>query len=226
MLFTSNFIFQYQVCSTVLSVGGLRQQFTCEENIEMSLYGADFLRNINDHLGIFNEPRIDVQFHPYGYLTLAQEHQSDVLRQSSKLQNEKGARNVILTAKELALRFPWLNTNDIDCGCLGIEKEGWFDPWLLLMAFKKKNLKMGVEYVEAEALGFNFKINPDAYIAGMDPHDVEELEYLVVNLFFKFSLMFLRKFFLKLGLYKEFLNEFNKNPCPHVNNYGKILTWN
>ena len=34
----------YTRASTVLSVGGLRQQFSLRENIELSLYGAEFLR--------------------------------------------------------------------------------------------------------------------------------------------------------------------------------------
>ncbi len=32
----------------------------------------------------------------------------------------------------------------------GVRNEGWFDPWLLLSAFKKKVLSMGVQYVTGE----------------------------------------------------------------------------
>ena len=31
--------------------------------------------------------------------------------------------------------------------------EGWFDPWLLLTAFKNKILSMGVHYVHADVSG-------------------------------------------------------------------------
>ena len=44
---------QYTQAATVLSVGGLRQQFSLEENIEMSLFTADFIRNIKEHLSIY-----------------------------------------------------------------------------------------------------------------------------------------------------------------------------
>ncbi|KAM4011984.1 FAD-dependent oxidoreductase domain-containing protein 1-like isoform 1-T1 [Anomaloglossus baeobatrachus] len=37
----------YSHASTVLSAGGIRQQFSRKENIQMSLFGAHFLRNIN-----------------------------------------------------------------------------------------------------------------------------------------------------------------------------------
>ena len=39
---------------------------------------------------------------------------------------------------------PWL------CVCLGIEGEGWFDPWMLVKALKQKNISLGVKYVTGE----------------------------------------------------------------------------
>ncbi|XP_014233268.1 FAD-dependent oxidoreductase domain-containing protein 1 [Trichogramma pretiosum] len=172
----------YKQCSTVLSVGGLRQQFSLEENIEMSLFGAEFLRNINDYLGVEGEPPIDVQFQPYGYLSLASTPESaEVLMKNSELQNEIGAKNTILTAGQLSNKFPWLNTKDIEMGCLGLEKEGWFDPWTLLNAFKRKAVSLGVDYVKGEAVGFNFKKDSGVMVSGVAPGQFESLNYLVVR---------------------------------------------
>ena len=42
----------YQSCSAMLSAGGIRQQFSVPENIQMSIYGADFLKNM-DALGVY-----------------------------------------------------------------------------------------------------------------------------------------------------------------------------
>jgi len=138
-------------------VGGLRQQFSLEENIHMSLYGAEFLRNINEHLSIPGEPPIDVNFHPYGYLILATEAGVETLIQNSKLQNSLGAKNVVLTKEKLKHMFPWINTHGIVAGCLGLEKEGWFDPWSLLCAFKKKASYLGAQYVNAEVKAFQYR---------------------------------------------------------------------
>lgn len=38
---------QYSKASTVLSVGGIRQQYSIPENIKMSQFSANFLRTIN-----------------------------------------------------------------------------------------------------------------------------------------------------------------------------------
>lgn len=36
---------------------------------------------------------------------------------------------------------------------LGVRNEGWFDPWLLLSAFRKKLTSMGVRFLHAEVTG-------------------------------------------------------------------------
>ena len=38
-----------------------------------------------------------------------------------------------------------------DCG----EDEGWFDPWLLLSAFKNKIKSLGVDIITGRVTGFN-----------------------------------------------------------------------
>ncbi|KAK2577489.1 hypothetical protein KPH14_003586 [Odynerus spinipes] len=129
----------YCDASTTLSVGGLRQQFSLEENIEMSLYGAEFLRNINEHLAIDGEPPVDIQFHPYGYLMLATD----------------------------------------SAGCVGLDKEGWFDPWLLLCAFKKKAISLGVQYIQAKAIDF---ITEEAVLIENENIKVNKLREVIVKL--------------------------------------------
>ena len=76
----------YSRASTVLSVGGLRQQFSLAENIEMSLFGADFLRESKQLLSIDEKEAPDVQFHPHGYLYLSTIAGAEQLMANHKLQ--------------------------------------------------------------------------------------------------------------------------------------------
>lgn len=145
----------------------------------MSLYGAEFLRNINEHLHIPDEQPIDVNFHPYGYLILASEKGAETLIKNSKLQNSLGAKNIILTPEKLKSRFPWLNTNGIAAGCLGLEKEGWFDPWSLLCAMKNKATHLGAQYIDAEVKGFQYMTLSGEYDINLDP--VKKLKSVVVS---------------------------------------------
>lgn len=168
----------YKDASTPLSLGGLRQQFSLVENIQMSLYGSDFIRNIKEHLG----DDVDVQFCPYGYLMLASEESAETLKRNSRLQNELGARNEILTAKRLKERFPWMSTEGIELGCLGLEKEGWFDPWLMLYSLKKRAIEYGAHYLNAEVVGFDFKKHEDLIVEGVDIGTYEALDRVIVKM--------------------------------------------
>ncbi|KAF4524778.1 hypothetical protein B566_EDAN014472 [Ephemera danica] len=151
----------YSQASTTLSCGGLRQQFSLRQNIEMSQFGAQFLRECGKRLHVKGHDPPDVQFTPQGYLFLASAAGAQQLQENHELQMEMGVRNELLSNKQLKEKFPWLNTDDVELGCLGLENEGWFDPWSLLDGFKKKSISLGTKYVQGEAVGFEFKSQPD-----------------------------------------------------------------
>lgn len=54
------------------------------------------------------------------------------------------------------MRFPWLNTDGIEIGCLGVEKEGWFDPWSLLSLMKGGATNLGTRFIHGEVTEFLF----------------------------------------------------------------------
>ncbi|KAK5646633.1 hypothetical protein RI129_005097 [Pyrocoelia pectoralis] len=168
----------YSQCSTVLSVGGLRQQFSLPENIQMSLFGADFLRTLKKRFG----PDADVYFTPNGYLMLASEHGAQQLLDNAKLQRELGAVNKILTKSELKERFPWMEVSDVEAGCLGLEKEGWFDPWALLGLLKRGAIDLGTQYINGEVVGFNFDDQQDIIVDGQLSGTTQRLEEVQVKL--------------------------------------------
>lgn len=166
----------FSKCSTTLSVGGLRQQFSLPENIEMSLFGAEFLRTIKKRFG----PEADVYFTPHGYLVLASEEGAAQLLDNSKLQKELGAVNMVLSKNQLKKRFPWMNVDDVELGCIGLEKEGWFDPWSLLTLLKAGAQNMGVQYIKGEVVDFMFK-ETDVIMKGADDIHNEGIYGVVVK---------------------------------------------
>ncbi|KAK4880220.1 hypothetical protein RN001_008366 [Aquatica leii] len=168
----------YSQCSTVLSLGGLRQQFSLAENIQMSLFGAEFLRTLKHRFG----PDADVHFTPNGYLMLATEHGAQQLLDNAKLQKHLGAINTVLNKDDLKQRFPWLNVDDVEVGCFGLEKEGWFDPWALLTILKRGAINLGAEYIQGEAVGFSFKTQQDIYMDGALTGSYEGLDAVQIKL--------------------------------------------
>lgn len=144
----------------------------------MSLYAADFMRNIKEHL----DDDVELNFTPHGYLMMASEAGAETLQQNSELQNKMGARNELLTAKQLKQKFPWLNTDGIALGCHGLEKEGWFDPWALLMGYKRTAARLGAHFVHGEAIGFEFTKDRDIEVAGVPTGTYEALDRVLVKL--------------------------------------------
>ncbi|KAK9536946.1 hypothetical protein VZT92_006688 [Zoarces viviparus] len=133
----------YSQASTVLSAGGIRQQFSLPENIHLSLASADFMRNINEHLGVLNEDPVDLQFNHSGYLFLASEEVAHIMEENYSTQRNAGAKVSLLSPTQLKEKFPWMNTDGVVLASHGLENEGWFDPWTLLNAFRRKALSMG-----------------------------------------------------------------------------------
>lgn len=172
----------YKSASTVLSVGGVRQQFSLKENIELSLYSVEFFRNIKKYLGIEGHDPPDIQFTPSGYLFLATEQSAHVLQDNAALQTSLGAKVELLSPSKLKEKFPWLNTDGIALGSHGLENEGWFDPWSLLFAFKRKAVSLGAHYVTGEVTQFGFKKANDIVTEDLDVHDFKNVGSVTVRL--------------------------------------------
>lgn len=141
----------YRQCSTTLSAGGIRHQFSTPENIHMSLFGTEFLRHIGDYLAVGDlVPELD--FVENGYLLLASDAGRETLARNHRLQVSLGADIRLLSTAGLSERFPWLNVDDLAAGGFGASGEGWLDPYSLLQAFRRKARSLGVEYVEDEVV--------------------------------------------------------------------------
>jgi sarcosine oxidase len=141
----------YETAATPRSAGGIRQQFSTPENIQMSQFAAAFIKSIGEHLSVEGEIA-DVPFTEWGYLFLATEPGLETLRTNHVTQTSLGAKVALLTPSELKTRFPWLTVEDLAGGCYGLANEGWTDPYGLLQAFRRKARTLGVAYFADEAV--------------------------------------------------------------------------
>ncbi|MFD2207557.1 NAD(P)/FAD-dependent oxidoreductase [Kiloniella antarctica] len=153
----------YKSSSTTLSAASIRQQFSTPENIKISLFGIEFLRNISEHLalrdGIQSASDLDIGLQEKGYLLLAGGDGQEVLRNNNAVQKELGADIGLLSPKQLGERFPWMNCDDLSLGSLGNQGEGWFDAYSLLQLFRAKNKELGVEYIYDEVVELKYNHN-------------------------------------------------------------------
>jgi FAD-dependent oxidoreductase domain-containing protein 1 len=143
----------YARASSALSASSIRQQFSTRVNIEIGLYGIEFMRAAARHLAIDGEAAPDIGLVEPGYLFLATAAGAPVLERNHALQRECGAEIELLDPRGLRARFPWLATDDVALGAHGVRGEGWFDGYSLMQAFRRKARALGARYVHAEASG-------------------------------------------------------------------------
>jgi sarcosine oxidase len=136
----------YQFCATTRSAGGVRQQYSTPENIEIGKFGAAFVKNAAAHLSVDGEPPV-LGFVEGGYLFLASEEGRAVLEANHATQRAHGADVALLDPGQLRARFPWISTEGVALGSLGLSNEGWFDPNALLQGFRRKARAQGARFL-------------------------------------------------------------------------------
>ncbi len=139
----------FQYAATALSAGSIRQQFSTPVNIDISLYGIGFLRNVGTLLEVDGE-RPDVGLTEGGYLFLATDAGVGQLNAIHAMQVALGADVVHLDKAGLASRFPYVATDGIAAGTWGQSGEGWFDGYALMMALRRKAAALGVTLATGE----------------------------------------------------------------------------
>jgi sarcosine oxidase len=142
----------YAECATARSAGGIRQQFSTAENIALSSFGAAFVKSAHESLAVDGDAPA-LPFVENGYLFLATETGLPVLQGNHALQRSLGADIALLDPDGLQARFPWLSTEGLAGGTLGLSNEGWTDPYSLLQAFRRKARSLGVTYVADTVTG-------------------------------------------------------------------------
>lgn len=145
----------YRTSSTTLSAASIRLQFSTELNIEISRFGIELIKHLDDWLGIRGEPAPEIDFVEGGYLFLATGAGIGALEHNHAIQRRHDVPVELLTPAELRTRFGWIQADDLAGGSLGLADEGWFDAYALLQAFRRKARSLGVEYVTGEVSGMD-----------------------------------------------------------------------
>jgi FAD-dependent oxidoreductase domain-containing protein 1 len=139
----------YARASTALSAASIRQQFSTPENIRMSRYGVRLIRReLKDRFGA----DADVGFVEAGYLILSSEAGVATLADNHTVQTAEGADIGLFAPDELAARFPWLSTEGLALGALGLSGEGWFDAYGLMHLFRDAAKARGAAYLDEEVV--------------------------------------------------------------------------
>ncbi|HEY6431865.1 MAG TPA: FAD-binding oxidoreductase [Acetobacteraceae bacterium] len=140
----------YQFASTTLSAAAYRQQFSLPVNLHMSRFGAEFMEERAERVGLVRR----------AYLILATAAGEDQLKANRRMQLEQGAKVALFDGPAaISEQFPWINTADLACATLGLANEGWFDAYSLLRTVREEAIARGARYVADEAAAIDLSGN-------------------------------------------------------------------
>ncbi len=140
----------YARASSALSASSIRQQFSTPINIALSRESMAFYCRIGAELAVDGDaPEIGLA--QRGYLYLASTAGEAALREVHAMQRGEGVDVALLEPEVLRARFPWLATDGIALGSLGLSGEGWFDGYGVLQALRRKAIACGARFVAADA---------------------------------------------------------------------------
>lgn len=140
----------YAQAATSLTNSCIRQQFSAAINVQISQFGAEFVKNFPRYMG--NDPRVpQPRLHSFGYLYLADnEDFAATLRDVQALQAACGAGTRHMTRDDIAAAYPFYQLDDIIAGNHNLVDEGYFDGNTLFDWWKRSARERGVEYVTNE----------------------------------------------------------------------------
>lgn len=141
----------YANAPSARAAGGIRQQFSTPENIRIGLFGAEFVKNAARYLSVDGHVP-ELGFKERGYLILASPDKLETMKDNHAVQRQLGANIAYQSNEDLASRYPWLATEGLAGGFLGLENEGWLDPYSLLQAYRQKAIALGVTIVNDEVM--------------------------------------------------------------------------
>jgi glycine/D-amino acid oxidase-like deaminating enzyme len=140
----------YTRASTALSLGGVRVQFSLKENILISLHAQEFFSRFEEEMAVDGEkPSID--YRRAGYLFLIDRPGRAAAERDMKLQRGLGGEVEWWTPEEIRREFPLFNSDLFVGGTFG-PKDGYLDPYGVLMGFRKKAISLGARYLPEEAV--------------------------------------------------------------------------
>ncbi len=130
---------RYSYGSTGRCGGGIRQQWTTEENIRLAKASVERFERMNEELGI------DIGFIQGGYLIPAfTEQEVRDYRKNMALQNSLGVPTEYMSSEEIKELLPMLNTEKM-MGATFCPTDGHANPFAVTEGYAKNAKEMGVD---------------------------------------------------------------------------------
>jgi FAD-dependent oxidoreductase domain-containing protein 1 len=143
----------YEHCSTLRASGGCRVQFSCPENIRMSLFSIDFIRRFPQLMATATHDA-PIDWVEGGYLFVVPPEHVSLLEANHAIQRQHGCEADLLDAAALLARFPPMRVDDLGAG-VHTPRDGWCDPYQMLHGLRRKVIDLGGRVVADEVVSLD-----------------------------------------------------------------------
>lgn len=147
----------YRQSSTLLSDGNVRIQFNVEENIRMSQFAMEAIKDFPERMSVGSwrpEPAPREQ----GNLFLADRNGQEAARDGLRRQLALGCEVGWLDADEVVSRFPAFAGEGYVGGTFG-PRDGSVDPTAVLQGYVRRSVADGAHYLQAEATSIRSELS-------------------------------------------------------------------
>jgi glycine/D-amino acid oxidase-like deaminating enzyme len=139
----------YTHASTPLSLGGIRVQFSLKENILISLYAQEAYGRFEEEMAV-GEEKPFINYRKEGYLFPIENSGRAAAEAALNFQKEMGAEVEWWSPEKIRERFPILSTEGFCGGTFG-PRDGYVDPYAVLMGYRAKARSLKAEFLPDEA---------------------------------------------------------------------------
>jgi glycine/D-amino acid oxidase-like deaminating enzyme len=145
----------YEFAASSKASGGVRQLFSRPENVLMSRYTHDVIREWAQWSTGAGEPQqvSDLDWKPNGYLFIADPARSEQLRTDFEQQRSLGVEAEWVEPSEIGRRYPHLSPEGLGPAVLS-PRDGWLDPHAFLRGLRNRGRALGATSIQARVMGF------------------------------------------------------------------------
>lgn len=143
----------YTHASTCLSLSNIRIQFSLKENVQISRYALEVLKNFEEEMAV-EDRRPDIRLRQEGNLFLVDESGRKHAQNAMLMQQGAGCRVEWWTPEQMTGRYPLFSGDNLAGGTFGAD-DGHFDAYAALMGYKAKARFLGADYMHDEVMTIN-----------------------------------------------------------------------
>jgi len=122
--------------------GGIRQQWTSEENIKLAVESRKMFEDLDEEL------EEDIEFYQGGYLVLSfDEGEADEFKENVKLQNRLGVESEFLSPEEAKEIVPELDISNVVAATFN-QSDGTIYPFKVIHGYANRVREMGIDIKE------------------------------------------------------------------------------